>query len=304
MSFVTTDPTMVHLSRFYSIMSREAEFFFRKIIQKQNEADLKIEHDAADAERAIHARLERRKILARYEAMPGTRKDRLACLRRELRAEGNSISYDGMGYIVGKALAEAREDLAEKIRPLADVGLPVLYIARKLEIRVDAVTRLSRQFGIGVEEDVLRIRLEETLRRFDAEGLSLVQMCNRLEIPPPIVKAAAVSAGIVQAVPVGEVPAWKIGDAEPPRGAALSAAIAQLAGEGLNFREIARKLRVCFQTVQRRALLMGVIDPPLVRGKSRARTVALMARKGYSSHSIGKVIGLPAQLAANTYGGI
>ncbi len=299
-SFITREPTMVFLSKFFSIMSKEADVFFRHVVRRQRDADLRITRDAENVERAAAAKIERRKLRERFDAMgTGTTKnDRIIRLRAELLRDGVPVSRDTLEWSLKRAKEEAREVLSEKIRVLAAEGRPLRAIALELEIGVDAVVRIARDFNVDVEEDLLRIHLEDTLKRLTAEGLSLLQVGNRLNLPSGIVKRAAVSAGILKPTAPGKNAVYTPGDLEAPRREVLALAIAQLAAEGLSFTEIARKLRVCWQTVVRHAEVMGIKNPAIVRADQNAEKIAALARRGASSKEIGLAIGVaPATVA-------
>ena len=307
-SFTTEDPTMVHLARFFSIMSREADYFFRTIIRRQKDVDVNVtKADAEDTERLEAAKAERKRFKDRFDAMGGSRGERIKMLRRELHLQGCPISYDSLVCALNRANRDAKEELAGRIRKLAMIGRPVWAMAADLEIPVSELQSVARVFEVEIHEDILQVRLEETLRGLYAEGLSLEQMCNRLSLPVSLVKKAAVSAGILKA---RKKRGYMIGDVETPlrkgRGRGngmgsgytrvLTSAVAKLAAEGLSFKEIARKLRVCPVTVEHHAKLSGIESPDMIRARAAADAIATMTRKSASSAEIAKRLGISPAL--------
>ncbi len=291
-SFTTEDPAMLFLTRFFSLMSKEADTFFRRVVRAQNNAELSTTRDTENAERLAAATWKRRKIRARFDAMDGSRSERVVRLRRELCDAGEPVSYDRLVWILSEARKEGREELAGKIRELAAEGRPLSAMAEELRVSVAQIEDAARRFGIDVNEDALRVRLEDTVRRLAAEGLSLAQLSNRLNVPRPVVRSAARSAGVLKANPPGRASSYVPGDVEPPTGAALAAAVAQLAATGLSFNQVARKLRVSWYTVARHAESVGIENPHLARVREHADKIAELARQGLSSARIGKLLKL------------
>jgi hypothetical protein len=298
-SFETEGPTMLFLTKFFQLMSREADVFFRQVVKRQKSAELVKEHAAEDGERAEAARIERREIAERFAELKGSRGKRLKTLRHQLLAEERPICYDSLVIALSHARKDAEFETSKRIRKLADRGVPVSRIAERLGVDRPHVLTIARRHGVKVEPEVLRSRLVETVRGMDSDGLSILQMCNRLKLPESMVRRAAVVAGVLkpadEPVSAGIPPKiYEPGDVEAPRGEVLTEWVRRYVEAGLPVAVIARKLRVSAVTVYAHVKACGVVSPATNQAKMHAKEIAEFARKGASSREIGERLGIPA----------